>query len=111
MTITDDEMRQLLPTTREYTVVILRAGPERGRADADAIVWEHGRRNFQLRRGGQLAVVCPIVDDSEVAGIGIFSTGVEETKAIMDGDPGVQAGLFDYEVHPCRGFPGDRLPG
>ena len=34
----------------------------------------------------------------------------EETKEIMDGDPGVQAGLFVYEVHPCRGFPGDALP-
>ncbi len=110
MTITDDEMRQLLPTTREYTLVILRSGPQRDRPDADAIVWEHGRRNFQLRRDGQLAVVCPVVDGSAVAGVGIFSTGPEETAAIMDDDPGVQAGVFSYELHPCRGFPGDALP-
>jgi hypothetical protein len=51
-----------------------------------------------------------VLDDSDLAGIGIFHTTAEETKEIMDGDPGVQAGLFVYEVHPCRGFPGDALP-
>jgi hypothetical protein len=28
----------------------------------------------------------------------------------MDADPGVQAGVFVYEVHPVRSFPGDALP-
>ena len=28
----------------------------------------------------------------------------------MDDDPGVLAGVFRYELHPCRGFPGDHLP-
>jgi hypothetical protein len=28
----------------------------------------------------------------------------------MDEDPGVKAGIFVYEVHACRGFPGDCLP-
>jgi len=28
----------------------------------------------------------------------------------MGDDPGVAAGVFTYEVHPCRGFPGDALP-
>jgi len=27
----------------------------------------------------------------------------------MDGDPGVMAGIFTYEVHLCRSFPGDKL--
>jgi hypothetical protein len=57
-----------------------------------------------------LAVVCPVVDGSAVAGVGIFSTGAEETAAIMNDDPGVRAGVFSYELHPCRGFPGDALP-
>jgi hypothetical protein len=42
--------------------------------------------------------------------MGIFKTSVEETRNIMDGDPGVQAGIFVYEIHPCRSFPGDSLP-
>jgi hypothetical protein len=28
----------------------------------------------------------------------------------MDRDPAVEAGALEYEVHPVRGFPGDRLP-
>jgi hypothetical protein len=29
----------------------------------------------------------------------------------MDADPGVLAGIFTYEIHPVRGFPGSGLPG
>jgi hypothetical protein len=75
------------------------------------IIWEHGRRNFALRDEGVLSIVCPIADGSDVSGVGIFNAGVERVRRIMDGDPGVQAGIFTYEVHPCRSFPGDCLPG
>jgi hypothetical protein len=33
-----------------------------------------------------------------------------EVKKIMDEDPGVQAGVFVYEIHATRSFPGDSLP-
>ena len=33
-----------------------------------------------------------------------------EFCAVMDADPGVKAGVFTYEVHVSRSFPGDRLP-
>jgi len=49
-------------------------------------------------------------DGTEVKGVGIFSTSEEETKRIMDEDPAVKAGIFAYEIHPCRSFPGDMLP-
>ena len=44
------------------------------------------------------------------AGIGIFNATIEETKSIMEEDPGVKEGIFVYEAHPCRSFPGDCLP-
>ena len=109
-TFTDDEMGRLLPTAKTYSVVILKAGPKFADAGAPAIVWEHGRRNFGLRDDGVLAVVLPVTDGSDVCGIGVFAATVEDTTAIMDDDPGVAAGIFTYEVHPCRGFPGDSLP-
>jgi hypothetical protein len=113
-TFTDEEMGQLLPTAKPYSVVILKQGPKYGRlfesGAAPAIVWEHGRRNFGLRDDGVLAVVLPVTDGSDVCGIGVFATTVEDTTAIMNDDPGVAAGVFTYEVHPCRGFPGDSLP-
>lgn len=108
--ITDEFMRGLLPTTREYTVVVLSQTEQFVRERDGAILWEHGRRNFQLRADGQLAIVCQIGDDSPTRGIGIFVTDLDETRRLMDADPAIQAGIFRYELHPCRSFPGDALP-
>ncbi len=108
-TITDDFMKQMLTKSRNYTVVILRATPKRRETGADKIVWEHVRRNFSLNADGFLPIVCPVTDGSDLAGIGLFTGTVEETKKIMESDPGVQAGLFVYEAHPCKGFPGSTL--
>lgn len=108
--ISDETMRQLLTTSKEYCVVILKAGPRRHEPGADKIVYEHGRRNFVLRADGQLAIVCRISDGSDMSGVGIFATSPEETKKIMDEDPGVKAGVFVYEIHQSRSFPGDYLP-
>ncbi len=108
--ITDDQMRERLRAAKPYTLVILHKTPKRDEPGSDAIIWEHGRRNFQLRDQGALAIVCPIRDESDVAGIGIFTTNPEDTRRIMEGDPAVQAGILTYEVHPTRGFPGSTLP-
>ena len=109
-TITDEFMRQMLSTAKPYSVVILKAGPNSGKDGVEKITWEHGRRNFALRADGVLPIVCPIADTSDVSGVGILATTVEETKKIMDEDPGVKAGVFVYEVHAGRSFPGDCLP-
>ena len=103
-------MRQLLPTTHEYCVVILKAGPRRQQPGVEAILWEHGRRNFSLRAEGLMPIVCAIRDGSEVSGVGIFNGEPQEVAKMMDEDPGVKAGVFVYEIHPCRSFPGDALP-
>ncbi|MWA04240.1 hypothetical protein F8568_028460 [Actinomadura sp. LD22] len=109
--ITDEHMRTQLALTRGYTVVLLKAAEGYGRPGADAVGWEHGRRNFRLRAEGLLSIVCPVADDGELCGVGIFDASVERTRELMDDDPGVRAGVFTYEVHPVRGFPGDALPG
>jgi hypothetical protein len=104
-------MREMISKTKNYSVVILKnAGTPPGPEDMQ-LIWEHGRRNFALRAEGLLSIVCPIADGSGISGIGIFNADVEATKRIMDEDPAVKAGMFQYEVHPCRSFPGDVLPG
>jgi hypothetical protein len=108
--ITDDYMVEMRARSKEYTLLVLERGPRYGSPDADAIVWEHGRRNHALRADGALAIVCPIVDDSDLCGIGIFDQPVEEVARVMDGDPGVAAEVFTYHLHPIRSFPGDALP-
>jgi hypothetical protein len=110
-TITDDFMREMLARTRTYTAVFLKKTPKLQEPDAPAVIWEHGRNNFSLRADGILAIVCPVADDSEWAGIGLFNAPPEETARIMDDDPAIRAGVLTYEVHPIRGFPGDSLPG
>lgn len=107
--ITDEFMRQLMTQTKAYTVVLL-SRTDRYGPDSEAVVWEHGRRNFSLRADGVLSVVCPVRDDTDLAGIGIFNATPEEVSALMEADPGVLAGIFSYEVHPVRSFPGDALP-
>jgi hypothetical protein len=109
-TITDEYMMRMRARTRNYSLLILKFGEARSQDGAEKIIWEHGRRNHALRARGLLSIVCPVSDGSEVAGIGIFNASVEAVKTIMDEDPGVKAGLFVYEIHPCRGFPGDSLP-
>jgi hypothetical protein len=107
--ITDEFMREMISKTKPYCIVILKAGPNKQAPGADKIIWEHGRRNFALRAEGVLLIVCPVNDGSDVSGIGIFNATAEEARQIMDDDPGVQASVFVYELHPCRSFPGDSL--
>ncbi|MEV4537568.1 hypothetical protein AB0J82_27695 [Asanoa sp. NPDC049518] len=108
--VSDDEMRAGMATTKAYTAVILREGPHFGSPETQSIVWEHGRRNFGLRADGLLSIVCPVGDDSDVCGIGIFDLDLDATVAVMADDPGVVAGIFTFTAHPVRSFPGDRLP-
>ena len=108
--ITNDYMRAMLQTTKRYTLVILHRTPKRSGPAADKIVWEHGRRNFELRRDGLLSIVGPVVqDETDVTGVCIFSTDLKRTRKIMDEDPAVKAGIFTYEAHMIEGFPGDAL--
>jgi len=108
--ITDDFMKGMLARSRAYTVVVLNKGPNYCEDGDRSIVWEHARRNFELRAAGQLAIVVPVRDESDVVGIGLFVTDPEETRTLMEADPGVRAGWFRFDVHPGRSFPGDALP-
>jgi hypothetical protein len=103
-TITDEYMREMLHRSKNYSLVILKAGPKRHEPGVETIIWEHGRRNFALRANGILSIVCPVADDSDTSGVGIFNVSIEDTRRLMDEDPGVKAGVFVYELHACRGL-------
>ncbi len=70
---TDEEMTELLPTARPYTIAILKAGPRFGTDSAADIIWEHGRRNFALRDDGILAIVLPVADGSQLCRVCVFA--------------------------------------
>jgi hypothetical protein len=108
--ITDENMGELLSQTKGYTGLLLKKGPKYDTENAGAIIMEHGRRNLSLREDGLLSIVCPIIDDTEMAGMGIFNVSLDQVKEIYDEDPAVMAGVLTYEVHPLTSFPGDCLP-
>ena len=108
--ITDEYMRQMLDNTKEYCICMIKMTPRRREPGANQVVWEHGRRNFSLRADGVLSIVCPISDEGSFNGIYIFNAGLDKVKDIMDQDPAIKAGIFTYELHLCRSFPGDELP-
>jgi hypothetical protein len=108
--VTDHTMRARLAGASDYTTVLLRSTDQCVRPTVDPIIWEHGRRNMSLVEAGLLAVVLPATDDSSFAGIGVFAATPDDVQTIMDDDPGVRAGIFTYEMHPVRGFPGAALP-
>ncbi len=110
ITITDEFMKEHIAQAKQYTLLILKAGPNRYIENVQDIIREHGRRNFALRESGMLPVVCPVGDGTDVCGIGIFTASLEEVKKIYEEDPAVKQGVFVFEVHPCRGFPGSSLP-
>jgi hypothetical protein len=108
--ISDEQMKERLSQSRDYTLIILHTTPKTFTDDGRPIIWEHGRRNLALRAAGALSIVCPVTEQSDIAGICIFRASPDEVRAIIDGDPAVQAGVLTYELHPIRGFPGDSLP-
>lgn len=110
ITITDEFMREHIARANQYCLMILKDGPNRHIEGVEKLIWEHGRRNFALREAGLMPIVCPVGDGSKVCGIGIFTVSAEEVKKIYEEDPAVKKGVFVFEVHPCRGFPGSSLP-
>jgi hypothetical protein len=109
-TITNEFMQQMMTTTKPYSIVILKNGPNSEHVNRQQIVWEHGRKNFELRAAGLLSIVCPIIEANDIRGVGIFHTNIEDTRKLMEEDPGVKEGVFVYEILASRSFPGDRLP-
>jgi hypothetical protein len=113
--MTDEEFLETLQKSRPYTVVILRAGPNfkmpgpGGDPTVTAIIRQHGKRNIALRKAGIMPIIAPIGDGSGITGIGVFDASPDDVKRIYSLDPGVKAGVFTFEVHPSRSFPGSTL--
>ena len=76
-------MQEMLAKTRPYTVMILHKTAKRNEPGADKIIFEHGRRNFELRRDGKLSIVCPIRDESDISAVSVFATSIEERRGSM----------------------------
>jgi len=107
--ITDEYFKERHSKLKDYTMVLIKPTPKRNEAGANAVILEHGRKNMELQADGVVSIVCPVFGDYEVSGLYIFNVSVDEAQKIMDDDPAVKAGIFQCEIYPCKGFPGDSL--
>jgi hypothetical protein len=108
--ISDDQMRARLGGSAAYTMVVLLPTDTLVRPQVDPIIWAHGRRNIALIASGVAPIITPVTASGGPCGFAIFRTDPDETRTLMDQDPGVCAGIFTYEIHTVRGFPGSTLP-
>ena len=111
--ITDEAVRQMVATGKQYCARIYKAGHHRDQPPevAEQIQRDHLRYLFQLRAEGKLLVNGPVIDDPVIRGISIFNTAdKEEVKRLSEGDPAVKAGRLVYEIYTWFGIPGDCLP-
>src|SRR6185437_7462348 len=101
--ITDEYMRGRMAAARAYTLVLLKKGPAYETPDVrsaqqKAVVWEHVRRNMRLKEEGTMALVGPLAGGGDIVGISVFTVPERAAKALMEEDPGVDAGIFTYEI-------------
>jgi len=114
--ISEEAFLELLTKSRPFTLVILKKGPAlmspetANDPEVRATIMRHGKRNMQLKDAGLMPIICPVRDDSDVAGIGVFDAEPAVVERIYAADPAVKAGLLLFEVHASRSFPGSRLP-
>jgi len=92
------------PGMEQYTLVLMKRGGE-WKSDALAfnfVVKEHLAFVKQMGAQGYLAVagLFPLSTAGELRAVDIFRVGVEQTAALLKGDPTVKAGLLKTEIHP-----------
>jgi hypothetical protein len=107
------EIMTKLASIKPYTLVVLTKGENYGLSDTPRIIQsEHLPYVFEQRRDNHMVLTMPIKDnESNLAAIAVYnSTDKDEIKRLMDKDPAIMAGVFDYEIVTGLGLPGDKLP-
>jgi uncharacterized protein YciI len=87
-------------------------GPLRDQSDveADHLQQEHLRHLFTPRNDGGLLLNGPVLDDGDLAGIGIFAgQDRDAVRALAEADPSVEAGRLRVDLRPMFGIPGDTI--
>jgi uncharacterized protein YciI len=108
----DQQIQETVANGQAYTLVLLWAGPIRDQdeTEEDRLQHEHLRHLFALRNEGKLLLNGPVLDDSDLTGIGIFvGDDLDAVRALAEADPSVQAGRLRVDVRPWFGIPGDAI--
>jgi uncharacterized protein YciI len=90
---------------KQYWFVMLIKGKDRDKITDTAIINKlqagHMANIQALSDAGKLIVAGPFGDDGNWRGIFIFdAASKEEVEKLLQTDPAIKAGRFDYEIHP-----------
>ena len=101
-----------LSKIKPYVLLILTKGENYGMVDTPRIIQsEHFPYVFKQREEGIMSLTMPVMDESNIAAVAVYNTtDKEEVRKLVENDPAVKAGVFNYEIVTGLGLPGDTLP-
>lgn len=111
--VTPERIEKEISRAKSYYLFIYLLGPDREQdtKTASEIQQQHLAYLFSLRDEGKLVLQGPVLEDTDLRGIGILNVRTrEEADRIVSNDPAVKAGRLKYEMYEWMGMPGDRLP-
>jgi uncharacterized protein len=91
---------------KRYVMAFLKAGPNRGQGEAEAMELQRGHMaNInRLASEGKLILAGQFLGGGEIRGIFLFDVEtVEEARELSETDPAIQAGRLELELHPWYG--------
>jgi uncharacterized protein YciI len=85
---------------KTYVFAILKTGKAKlEKAERDKLMQGHLANIGKLAEAGKLVLAGPYMEDDESRGIFIFDVRTkEEAKKLVETDPAVKAGVFDFEL-------------
>ena len=106
------------PRLVTYQVVLLRhtaAGRDFDEATRERIFREHLAYTLSMVAGGDQLAAGPVADspaeDEDICGLGIYQKeSLDEVRRLIERDPGVQQGLYGFDVMTWRTAPGAVTP-
>ena len=98
-----------------YVVGLLRKGPtwtaDETAPETKRVLEGHMANIKKMADTGKLVVAGPFSDNTELRGMFIFLVGsVDDAKALVEADPGVQSRRFVFELHPWFAAKGLKVP-
>ena len=94
----------------DYVLVLIKKGPKYDILESDIKEQNFAAHNSyyaELQANGVLTFSGNTPGDGDLYGVAIYNIPDDErVRTFVANDPGVTAGLFDYEIHQCFGIEG-----
>ena len=103
------DMRTPPPGMAEYAMVLLTRGPNwtaESTPETERLQAAHMAHLRETARAGKRVLGGPFLDMARVRGVSVYTTSVEEARALAEADPAVVAGRLAVEVYPWWGAAG-----